>query len=208
MKTILVNGSPHRDGNTATALAEVAGTLEAEGVLTETFWIGSEPVRGCIACGACRSRSPGRCVFDDDAANALGEKLAGADGFVVGSPVYYGQPNGALLALLQRAFFSHPGCVAGKPGATVAVCRRGGSTAAFQCLNMPFQMQNCVLAGSQYWNIAFGRAPGEAAQDAEGMQTMRTLARNLAWLLKNLAAPGATLRPTPESPWTPTHFIR
>ena len=205
MKTLLVNGSPRQQGNTATALAEIARTLQAEGVESEAFWIGAKPVRGCIACGRCREA--GRCVFDDDAANALAAKMAEADAVVVGSPVYYGQPNGALLALLQRALFSASSAVAGKPVATVAVCRRGGSTAAFQCLNMPFEMLNCVLVGSQYWNVAFGRAPGEAAQDEEGMQTMRTLARNAAWLLKNLRRDGAEPRPAPE-PWRPTNFIR
>ena len=207
MKTLLVNGSPRQQGNTARALAEVAKTLEAEGIATELFWIGNKPVRGCAACGQCRARGLDLCVFADDAANDLASKFAEADAFVVGSPVYYGQPNGALLALLQRAFFSRPGCIVGKPGATVAICRRGGATAAFQCLNMPFQMLNCLLVGSQYWNIAYGREPGEAAQDAEGMQTMRTLARNLAWLLKNLKAPGAVPRPEAE-PWQPMHFIR
>lgn len=204
VKALLVNGSPRQGGNTATALDEIARTLRSEGVEAETFWIGAKPVRGCIACGRCREA--GRCVFEDDAANGLAAALAAADAFVVGSPVYYGQPNGALLALLQRSLFSAPGCVAGKPGATVAICRRGGASAAFQCLNLPFQMLNCSLVGSQYWNIAYGREPGEAARDAEGMQTMRTLARNLAWLLKGLAA-GAAPRPEAE-PWTPTHFIR
>ena len=204
MKTLLVNGSPRQNGNTSVALAEVAKTLEAEGIETETFWIGAKPVRGCIACGRCREA--GRCVFDDDAANALAAKMAEADAVVVGSPVYYGQPNGALLALLQRALFSASSAVAGKPVATVAICRRGGATAAFQSLNMPFQMLSCTVVGSQYWNIAYGREAGEAAKDAEGMQTMRTLARNLAWLLK-IAAAGAVPRPAPE-PWAPMHFIR
>ncbi len=205
MKTLLVNGSPRKDGNTSVALREIAKTLEAGGVATETFWIGTKPVRGCIACGRCREAG-GRCVFGDDPANALAEKMAAADAVIVGSPVYYGQPNGALLALLQRALFSAPGSVHGKPVATVAVCRRGGATAAFQCLNLPFQMLGCTVVGSQYWNIAYGREPGEAARDAEGMQTMRTLARNLAWLLANLSA-GAVPRPEPE-PWQPMHFIR
>lgn len=207
MKTLLVNGSPHPDGNTATALAEIAKTLHAEGIETEDFRIGTKPVRGCIACGACRASASGRCVFDDDACNALSAALASADAFVIGSPVYYGQPNGALLALLQRAFFSNSGAVAGKPAATVAICRRGGSTAAFQCLNMPLEMLNCPVVTSQYWNVAFGLEPGEAARDAEGMQTMRTLARNLAWLLKNLRRDGALPPPEPE-PWQPMHFIR
>ena len=205
MKTLLVNGSPRKDGNTAVALNEIAKTLEAEGVEAETFWIGVKPVRGCMACGKCREGG-GKCVFGDDAANDLAAKMAGADAVVIGSPVYYGQPNGALLALLQRALFSNPDSVHGKPVATVAICRRGGASAAFQCLNLPFQMLSCNVVGSQYWNIAYGRAAGEAAQDLEGMQTMRTLARNLAWLLKSIAA-GAVPRPEPEA-WQPMHFIR
>ena len=207
MKTLLVNGSPHKAGNTATALAEVAKALEGEGVAAEVFWIGAKPVRGCSACGACKRDGGGKCVFADDACNDLIARLREADAVVVGSPVYYGQPNGALLALLQRAFFACPEAVRGKPAASVAICRRGGSTAAFQCLNMPFQMLNCPVMGSQYWNVAFGREPGQAAQDTEGMQTMRTLGRNLAWLLKNIHAAGAVPPPAPE-PWQPMHFIR
>ncbi len=206
MKTLLVNGSPRKDGNTAIALNEIAKTLEAEGVEAETFWIGVKPVRGCMACGKCREIG-GKCVFGDDAANDLAAKMAGADAVVVGSPVYYGQPSGALLALLQRALFSNPASVHDKPVASVAVCRRGGASAAFQCLNLPFQMLSCNVVGSQYWNIVYGREKGEAAQDAEGMQTMRTLARNLAWLLKNLHREGASARPVHE-PWQQTNFIR
>ncbi len=125
---------------------------------------------------------------------------------VNGSPRKDGNTAVALLTLLQRAFFSNPACAAGKPVASVAICRRGGASAAFQCLNLPFQMLNCTVVGSQYWNIAYGREKGEAAQDTEGMQTMRTLARNLAWLLKDIAA-GAVPRPE-EEPWQPMHFIR
>ena len=207
MKVLLVNGSPHEKGNTAIALDEIAKTLEAEGIGAERFWTGTKPVRGCMACGACRTKNPGRCVFGDDACNALIGRIAEADGIVVGAPVYYGQPNGALLALLQRAFFAGRAAVEGKPAASVAICRRGGATAAFQCMNMPFEMLNCPVVGSQYWNIAYGRAPGEAAQDEEGMQTMRTLARNMAWLLKNVHRDGAAPRPAAEE-WRPTHFIR
>lgn len=205
MKTLLVNGSPHEHGNTAAALAEVAKTLEGAGVGTETFWIGNKPVRGCVACGACGTA--GRCAFDDDPCNRLAAKMGGADAIVIGSPVYYGQPNGALLALLQRALFSASGSVAGKPVASVAICRRGGATAAFQCMNMPFQMLDCPVVGSQYWNIAYGRTPGEVAQDAEGLQTMRRLGANIAWLLANLHRSGAAPQP-PREPWSPTHFVR
>ena len=207
MKVLLINGSPHQNGNTSIALAEVAKTLEAEGIATEIFWLGNQPVRGCIACGACRNRQLEKCAFDDDVCNRLLERFAEADAFVVGSPTYYGQPAGALLAVLQRAFFAGGAHVAGKPAACVAVCRRGGSTAAFQCLNMPFEMLNALMIGSQYWNVAFGREPGEAARDAEGMQTMRTLGMNMAWVLKNLHREGAAPRP-PQEPWQPMHFIR
>ena len=207
MKTLLINGSPHKEGNTALALKEVASALEAEGIETEIFWLGTSPVRGCVACGVCASKKLGRCVFDDDVCNRLVERMLEADAIVIGSPTYYGQPAGALLAVLQRAFYSARRTVEGKPVASVAVCRRGGSTAAFQCMNMPFEMLNCLVVGSQYWNIAFGRQLGEARQDAEGMQTMRTLGRNMAWLLKNIGREGAVPRPLPEA-WSPTHFIR
>ena len=205
MKTLLVNGSPHKNGNTATALAEVAKSLNAEGIETEVFCIGATPVRGCIACNACTKLQ--HCAFDDDACNGLIAKMAEADSLVVGSPVYYGQPNGALMALVQRALRAHSDGVAGKPVACVAVCRRGGATAAIQCLNMPFLMLDCPMVGSQYWNIAYGRTQGEAAQDVEGMQTMRRLGKNMAWLLKNLRREGATPQ-SPREDWAPMHFIR
>ena len=207
MKVLLINGSPHQNGNTFLALKEVATALETEGIETEIFWLGNKPIRGCIACGACKTKQLGKCVFDDDVCNRLVERFAEADAFVVGSPTYFGQPAGALLAVLQRALFSGGAHVAGKPVACVAVCRRGGSTATFQCMNMPFAMINCLIVGSQYWNIAFGREAGQAAQDTEGMQTMRTLGRNMAWLLKNLKRGDAIPRPADE-PWQPMHFIR
>ncbi len=207
MKVLLINGSPHKNGNTYTALAEVAKTLEGEGIETEIFWLDTKPVRGCVGCGACRAKQLGRCAFDDDVCNRLIECFADADGFVVGSPTYYGQPAGALLAVMQRACFAGGAQIAGKPAASVAVCRRGGSTAAFQCLNMPFEMLNSLIIGSQYWNVAFGRAQGEAAQDTEGMQTMRTLGKNMAWVLKNLHRDGASPRP-PQEPWQAMNFIR
>ena len=207
MKVLMVNGSPRANGNTARALREVADALEAEGVGSEVFWLGVKPVRGCIACGQCKQKGLGRCAFDDDAANRIVERLREADGIVLGSPTYYGQPAGQLLAVWQRVCFAAGALVVGKPAACVAVCRRGGSTAAFQCMNMPFEMLSCPLVTSQYWNVAFGRAEGESGQDGEGMQTMRTLARNMAWLLKNVAGPGAAPCP-PQEPWQPTSFIR
>ncbi len=207
MKVLLVNGSPRENGNTARALGEVAGALAAEGVDAETVWTGNKPVRGCMACGQCKAKNLGRCVFDDDPANGIIGKLEGADGIVVGSPVYYGQPAGAFLALWQRICFAGGQFVKTKPAASVAVCRRGGSTAAYQCMNMPFEMLNCPVVTSQYWNVAFGRAEGECGRDVEGMQTMRTLGRNMAWLVKNLKRGDAVPRPADE-PWQPMHFIR
>ncbi len=207
MKVLMINGSPRKDGNTARALGEVAGTLKEEGVESELFWIGVKPVRGCIACGKCREGNLGRCVFDDDVANRIIERLREADGIVVGSPTYYGQPAGQLLAVMQRVAFSASAIFEGKPAANVAICRRGGSSAAFQTMNMMFEMLNAPLVTSQYWNIAFGMNPGETGEDGEGMQTMRTLAHNMAWLLKNLRRPDAiphAQRETPEY----THFIR
>lgn len=204
MNILLLNGSAHATGNTYLALDEIAKTLRAEGIDADILQLGTKPVRGCIACGQCHARSLGRCVFDDDLCNLLIERLRAADGFVVGSPVYYGQPNGAVLALLQRAFFAASGAVEGKPAAAVAVCRRGGGTAAFQTLQMPFQMLNMPLATSQYWNIVYGREAGDAAFDAEGMQTMRTLARNLGRILRGFAA----VPPPADEPWSPTHFVR
>ena len=207
MKVLLVNGSPRANGNTARALKEVADTLAAEDVESEVFWIGNKPVRGCVACGQCRTKGNDRCVFDDDIANSIIERLESADGIVIGSPTYYGQPNGAFLAVWQRVCFAGSAHVKAKPAASVAVCRRGGSTAVYQCMNMPFEMLNCPVVTSQYWNVVFGRGEGECEKDTEGMQTMRTLGRNMAWLLKNLKRGDAVPRSADE-PWQPMHFIR
>ena len=207
MKVLLINGSAHKEGNTFTALSEIARQLEKQGVEAEIVQLGNKPVRGCIACGECRTKALGRCTFDDDVCNRIVEKLDGADALIVGTPVYYGQPNGAVLAVMQRVFFSASSKVENKPAASVAICRRGGATAAFQTMNMMFEMMNMPLVTSQYWNIAYGREPGQAVQDTEGMQTMRTLADNMAWLLKKIHADGDPAYPERE-PWQPMHFIR
>ena len=207
MKVLLINGSPRKKGNTFLALSEVAKTLEAQGIETEIVQIGNKPVRGCIACGQCQMKQLNRCVFDDDICNRISEKLDTADALIVGSPVYYGQPNGSVLSLIQRMFFSAGAKVQNKPAAAVCVCRRGGATAAFETMNMPFQMMNMPVVTSQYWNIVYGREEGQAALDTEGMQTMRTLANNMAWLLKKIHADGQTDYPVRE-PWAPMHFIR
>jgi len=204
MKVLMINGSPRQKGNTSIALAEIAGQLEKHGIESEIVWIGNKPVRGCVACNKCKA-NPGACVFDDDACNGISARMKGADALVVGSPVYWGQPNGAVLSIVQRMLYSNGAVFAGKPAAAVAVCRRGGATAAFQALNMPFQMMSMPVVTSQYWNIVYGREPGQAALDAEGMQTMRTLANNMAALLK---ATGGKPLPPREEPWEPMHFIR
>lgn len=207
MKVLLINGSPRKKGNTFLALSEVAKTLEAQGIEAEIVQIGNKPVRGCIACGQCQMKQLNRCVFDDDICNRISEKLDTADALIVGSPVYYGQPNGSVLSLIQRMFFSAGAKVQNKPAAAVCVCRRGGATAAFETMNLPFQMMNMPVVTSQYWNIVYGREEGQAALDTEGMQTMRTLANNMAWLLKKIHADGQTDYPERE-PWAPMHFIR
>ena len=207
MKVLLINGSPHKQGNTFLALSEAAKTLAANEIETEIVQIGVKPVRGCIACGQCKQKELGRCVFDDDICNRISEKLDDADALIVGSPVYYGQPNGAVLSLIQSMFFSAGEKVQNKPAAAVCVCRRGGATAAFQAMNMPFQMMNMPVVTSQYWNIVYGREEGQAALDTEGMQTMRTMANNMAWLLKKIHAERELNYPERE-PWKPMHFIR
>ena len=203
MKVLILNGSPRPQGNTTLALAEFARQLEKLGIDSETVRIGNKPVRGCIACNRCKTM-PGACVFSDDICNDISARMKEADAFVVGSPVYWGQPNGAVLALIQRMFYSNGAAFSGKPAAAVAVCRRGGATAAFQSLNMPFQMMNMPVVTSQYWNIVYGMAPGEAALDAEGLQTMRTLANNMAALLK---ATGGKPMPGCDEPRQGTNFI-
>lgn len=184
MKVLLINGSPRREGCTYTALKEVAGALEAQGIETEIFHIGTDPVRGCTACGSCFRA--GKCVYDDDICNELAAKCAEADGIVVGSPVYFAGPNGALLALLDRIFYSQGRKLWYKPAAAVVSCRRGGASAAFDRLNKYFTINRMPIVSSQYWNSVHGRTPDEVRKDREGLQTMRVLGQNMAWLLKSI----------------------
>lgn len=207
MKVLLINGSPRVNGNTARALGEVATALEKNGIEAEMVHIGTKPVRGCIACNQCKARYLGRCVFDDDICNRIAEKLDNIDALIVGSPVYFGQPNGTVLSLVQRVCHSAGAKLVNKPAANVCICRRGGATAALQTMNMPFEMMNMPIVTSQYWNIVYGLDAGDAALDAEGLQTMRALADNMAWLLKKIHASGSPDYPERE-PWQPTHFIR
>jgi multimeric flavodoxin WrbA len=207
MKVLLVNGSPHKEGNTFVSLNEIAKQLAAQEIDSEILWIGNKPARGCIDCCVCRKQNLGRCVFEGDMCNIIIDKMSESDAIVLGSPTYYGQPAGSLLAFQQRMLFSGVKAFENKPAAVVCVCRRGGSTAAFQTLQMPFQMCNMPIVTSQYWNIAFGCNEGEAALDVEGMQTMRTLANNMAWLLKKLHNVPTSVTPEREE-WARMNFIR
>lgn len=186
-KVLLVNGSSRQEGNTSVAFAEVAAALEGHGIETETMWLGNKPVNDCIACGKCAELG-GKCVIANDVVNELITKAAQADGFVFGTPVYYAHPSGRILCALDRAFYAGGAAFRHKPGAAVAVARRGGTTASFDVLNKYFTICEMPVVSSTYWNNAHGRLPGEAAQDAEGMQTMRNIGQNMAWLLKCIEA--------------------
>lgn len=185
MKVLLLNGSPHVRGCTGRALEEIAATLREEGVETETMQIGKEAIRGCIACGSCMKH--GRCVFDD-AVNEVAAKFREADGLVVGSPVYYGSPNGTILAFLDRLFYSTPFSKQMKVGAAVVSARRGGNTATFDALNKYFTISAMPVASSTYWNQVHGFTAEDMERDLEGLQTMRNLARNMAFLIRAIAA--------------------
>ena len=202
MKVLLINGSPRERGNTFLALSEVAQTLNAEGIETEIISIGKQAVQGCIACGYCGRT--GKCTYNDELYTKVLRAVSdGIDGLVVGSPVYYGGPNGSLCALLDRVFYSLGRHLEYKPGASVVVCRRGGATAAFDRLNKYFTMMNMPLVSSQYWNMAYGQTPGQVSFDEEGMQTMRTLGRNMSWMLNSLQT-----RPQRPEQRVWTNFIR
>ena len=205
MKVLLINGSPHAKGNTFLALNEMIKIFEAEGVETELIHVGHKDIRGCIACRNCFKL--GRCVFDD-VVNEVAPKFSEADGFVVGTPVYYSAPNATVLAFLNRLFFSTRFDKTGKVGAGVVVCRRGGASASFDVLNKYFAIAGMPIATSQYWNMVYGREPGEAAQDGEGLQTMRTLAKNMTFLMKSIALGKEKFGLPEKEPWIPTHFIR
>ncbi|AAK81273.1 multimeric flavodoxin WrbA [Clostridium acetobutylicum] len=208
MKVLLINGSPHAKGCTYTALSEVAKALEEENIETEIFQIGTKPVRGCIGCGTCSKTGSGKCVFDDDTLNAGLEKAKTADGFIFGSPVHYAAASGALTSFLDRFFYAGKD-FAYKPGAAIVSCRRGGAAAAFDQLNKYFTIANMPIVSSQYWNMVHGNTPEEVKQDLEGMQTMRTLGKNMAWLLKSIQAGKEAGVKLPEKEQTiRTNFIR
>ena len=184
MKVLMINGSPKAKGNTAAALAEMEKIFAQEGIDAEIIHVGNQNIRGCVACGGCGRL--GKCVFDD-AVNEVAAKFEAADGLVIGSPVYYAGANATLMAFLQRLFYSSRFDKTMKVGASIAIARRGGCSATYDEMNKFFGISGMPIASSQYWNSVHGGAPGEVAQDEEGMQTMRTLARNMAFLMKAIA---------------------
>jgi multimeric flavodoxin WrbA len=207
MKVLLVNGSPRAAGCTDYALREAERTLRAEGLDTGYFHIGTKPLRGCAACGQCRKG--GGCVFGDDAVKPLQDMAAGSDAFIFGSPVYYASANGALIALMDRAFYSGSRHFAYKPAASLVSARRAGTTSAIDQINKYFSISNMPIVSSQYWPMVHGATPEDVARDEEGLQTVRLLARNMAWLLKCLEAgrKAGIGAPEPEKRlWT--NFIR
>lgn len=204
MKVLMLNGSPRAEGNTTRALKELETAFQAEGIETKTIRIGSDAIRGCIACGSCKVN--GKCVFDDGV-NEVAKEFEEADGLIVASPVYYASPNGNLVSFLDRLFQSTGFNKTMKVGASVAVARRGGASATFDMLNKYFTISGMPIASSQYWNSVHGLVPGDAEADLEGLQTMRTLAKNMSFLLKSIAlgkqAYGLPVKEEPQK----TNFI-
>ena len=205
MKVLLINGSPKANGNTALGLREMEAVFHAQGIETETIHIGNQAIRGCVACNGCAKK--GQCVFDDGV-NEAAAKLKVADGLVVGSPVYYAGPNATVTAFLDRLFYSASFDMTMKVGAAAVVCRRGGASATFDRLNKYFTISGMPVASSQYWNSLHGGAPGEAAQDKEGLQTLRVLARNMAFLIKSIALGKEAFGLPEKEPHAWTNFIR
>lgn len=205
MKVLILNGSPHADGNTARALGEMERVFDEEGISFERVHVGAQPIRGCIACYRCAES--GKCVFDD-LVNTLAPKFEACDGLVVGSPVYFASANATLVACLDRLFYSTRFDKRMKVGAAVAVARRGGLTATFDELNKYFTISGMPVASGQYWNGVHGRQPGDAEQDAEGLQMMRTLARNMCFLMKSIALGKSAYGLPASEPRISTNFIR
>lgn len=205
MKVLLLNGSLHENGTTAAALSEVASALRDAGIETETVQIGSAPVSDCMACGACAKL--GKCVLNDEV-NAFVEKAKTADGFVIGSPVYYAHPSGRLLSFLDRVFYSGGSAFRFKPGAAVAVARRAGTVASFDVLNKYFTISSMPVVSSTYWNNSFGRNGDETKLDEEGMATMRNIGKNMAWLMNCIRTAKEQGITPPENEHLRTNFIR
>lgn len=202
-KVLLINGSPHENGCVFTALSEVAGALHSAGLETQIYHIGTKPVMGCLGCRRCAQL--GHCFYEEDCANEILSLALECEGIVIGAPVYYAGPCGQVCAIMDRVFFSSMGRFAGKVGACVVNCRRGGNSASFDRLNKYFTISRMPVVSSQYWNSTHGYTPRDVKKDLEGLQTMRTLGLNMAWMINSLAA-NAEQRPAPE-PGIQTNFI-
>ena len=205
MRVLMINGSPRKNGNTSIALAEMERIFQEEGMETQVVQVGNQNIRGCIACLSCKQK--GKCVFDD-LVNQIAPQLEAADGLVIASPVYYASANGGLISFLDRLFYSTLFDKTMKVGAAVAVARRGGVSATYDELNKYFAISGMPIATGQYWNAVYGAAPGESAQDGEGMQTMRTLARNMAFLMKSIALGKERFGVPEREEFQRTNFIR
>ena len=207
MKALLFNGSPHEKGCTFAALSEIARVLVEQGVDSEIVWLGNKPVRDCIGCGGCKKT--GKCVFTDDEVNAWIDRAAHADGFVFGTPVYYTHPTGRILSIMDRLFYAGGASFALKPAAVVAVARRAGTTATLDALTKHLTINRMPVVSSTYWNMVHGAKAGDTAYDEEGLQTMRNLARNMAWLIKCVdAGRRAGIEPPQAELGARTNFIR
>ena len=205
MKVLLINGSPHPHGCTWRALSEIQTTLQADGVDAEIIHIGNKDIRGCIACLSCKKN--GKCVFDD-VVNEVAAKFEQADGLVIGSPVYYGSPNATAVAFMDRLFYSTPFDKAWKVGAAVASARRGGTTATFDVLNKYFTISGMPVAAGQYWNAVHGYTAADVEKDEEGLQQMRTLAHNMAFMIKSIALGRETYGYPQREAFIRTNFIK
>ncbi len=206
MKVLMINGSPNQHGCTYTALSEIDTTLAKNGIESEIYHIGTKPIAGCIACGKCKNGTP--CIFDDGV-NQIAERLDEFDALIVGAPIYYAGPSGQSTAFLDRLFYSAAGKLTGKPGAAIVSCRRGGASAGYDRLLKYFSINSMPIVTSQYWNQVHGNTPEEVLKDEEGLQTMRTLGENMAWLLKCIEAGKAAGVPlAKKEPKIRTNFIR
>ena len=208
MKVLLLNGSSRPSGCTYTALREVAVSLEVAGIETEILFLGNEPVRDCTACGTC-AKVPGKCVFDDDIVNRIIEKARGADGFIFGTPVYYAHPSGRILSVLDRVFYAGKSAFIHKPAAAIASARRAGTTATLDVLQKYFTISQMPVVTSTYWTMVHGKQPEDVLKDEEGLQTMRNLASNMAWMLRCIEAGKAMgIQPPQAESGARTNFIR
>ena len=208
MKVLLLNGSSHPHGCTNTALQAIATALEAAGIQTEILFLGNDPVRDCTACGTCKTL-PGRCVFDGDIVNQVIAKAEAADGFVFGTPVYYSHPSGRILSVLDRTFYAGKAAFVHKPAATIASARRAGTSASLDVLQKYFTISQMPVVCSTYWTMVHGSKPEDVLQDAEGLQTMRNLAANMAWVLRCIeAGKEAGIQPPQAESGARTNFIR